>query len=94
MIAPTKGASSPSRVAVATSQGSSTRRRASLKTQNAVASQKIATKKMVMFRITSHAPESKKSLTPPKSSSFVVVAARITGSAFPRYSQRRTPSRR
>ena len=56
-----------------TSQGSSIRRRASLNTQKAVASQKIATKNIVMLRMTSHVPESKKSLTPPKSSSFVVV---------------------
>src|SRR6478672_1483560 len=64
MSGPTKGGISPSTVAIPTSHGSSIRRRASLKTQNAVASQKTATKNAVRLRITVHVLWLKKSKSP------------------------------
>src|SRR5689334_11620488 len=55
---------SPSTVDMPTSQGSSIRRRASLKTQNATDSQKTATTNSDKFRITAHVLELKKSKIP------------------------------
>jgi hypothetical protein len=55
---------------MASSHGSSMRRRASLYTQYADAAQKMTRKKMKTFRIASHVPEWKKSLKPPNRSSF------------------------
>ena len=63
------GGTRPSRAAIATSQGSSIRRRASLKTQNAVASQKTTTKNPVRFRARVKVLESK------KLSAMIMVAA-------------------
>src|SRR5688572_14508999 len=65
MTAPTKGGTRPRIVAIATSHGSSIRRRASLNTQYATASQKTARKKSPRLRTTSQLPESRKSLTSP-----------------------------
>src|SRR5215471_18183944 len=66
---------SPRIVAIATSQGSSIRRRASLNTQYAQASQNTTRKRIPRFRITNHVSESKKSPTLVKTSSEVVVVA-------------------
>src|SRR2546421_4436245 len=60
MSGPMNGGTRPSTVAMPTSHGSSIRRRASLKTQNAVANQKTATKNNVRFRITAQVPELRK----------------------------------
>ncbi len=54
------GGTRPSSAAIPTSQGSSIRRRASLKTQNAVASQNTTTKNPVRFRARLKVLESKK----------------------------------
>src|SRR5262245_54774048 len=62
-------------VAIATSHGSSIRRRASLNTQYAHASQNTTRKRIPRFRITNHVSESKKSPTRVKTSSEVVVVA-------------------
>src|SRR6266487_5431329 len=64
-----KGGTRPSTVAIPTSHGSSIRRRASLYTQNAVASQKTPTKNSVRFRITAQVPDEKKSKIPLSASS-------------------------
>src|SRR6266516_6990824 len=63
MIGPTNG-TRPSSVAIPTSHGSSIRRRASLKTQNAIESQKTATRNNVRLRITAQVLELKKSKIP------------------------------
>src|SRR5436305_12927376 len=73
-----------------TSQGSSIRRRASLKTQNAVASQKTATKNNDRFRITAQVPELKKLKIP--LSAITTLSAR--GGSSPRESRRQTRGRR
>src|SRR5918996_1262114 len=65
MTAPMKGGTRPRIVAIATSQGSSIRRRASLNTQYATASQKTARKNRARLRTTSQLPESRKSVTSP-----------------------------
>src|SRR6476659_1465905 len=74
MSGPTKGGISPSTVAMPTSHGSSIRRRASLKTQNAVASQKTTTKNAARLRSTVHVLWLKK----PKSPFAATVATRVS----------------
>src|SRR5919199_3366435 len=59
-----KGGISPINVAITTSHGSSIRRRASLYTHTAIASQKTATKKIARLRMISHVPELKKLKAP------------------------------
>ena len=61
MSGPRNGGNAPSSVAIATSHGSSIRRRASLKTQYAVAAQNTKTRNSATFRVTAHVLESKKS---------------------------------
>src|SRR5438270_6386604 len=84
------GGTRPSTVAMPTSHGSSIRRRASLKTQNAVASQKTATKNNVRFRITAQVPELKKLKIPLSA----ITTATATGGSSPRESRRQTRGRR
>src|SRR6266516_1642180 len=88
MNGPTNGGTSPSSVAITTSQGSSIRRRASLYTQYANESQKTTAKRIRRLRITSQVPELKKSCTPPK------VEAVITGASFLSSTRRETRRRR
>src|SRR5437868_8761473 len=84
------GGTRPSTVAMPTSHGSSIRRRASLKTQNAVASQKTATKNNVRFRITAQVPELKKLKIPLSA----ITARSARGGSSPRESRRQTRGRR
>src|SRR5689334_13039141 len=91
-----KGGTSPSNVAIPTSHGSSIRRRASLKTQYALASQNTTTKKIARLRMTSHVPESKKLSRPSKIElllSEVVVWARSDTSIKGVVCRPRTPPR-
>src|SRR5919204_7070038 len=60
MSAPTNGGTSPRIVAIATSHGSSIRRRASLYTHTAIAAQNTATKKSDRFRTSVQVPELQK----------------------------------
>src|SRR4051812_13589290 len=78
MIAPKKGGTSPSSVAIATSHGSSMRRRASLNTHHATPIQKMTRKKRPRFRTTIQVPESKKSRSPLKRLSFCPAASTST----------------
>src|SRR5438034_7316150 len=87
MRGPRYGAARPSIVAVATSHGSATRRRASRKTQNASPSQKTSAKKTTAFRATSNAVEWNTSWTDAKAE----VARSVPG---PGKARRRCPARR
>src|SRR3954453_18399333 len=79
MNAPTNGGNSPRIVAIPTSHGSSIRRRASLNTQYATASQKTTPKNSPRLRTTIHVSESKKSRSPPKMLSFCAATRESTG---------------
>src|SRR5215213_8609272 len=85
MSAPRNGGTRPSNVAIATSHGSSIRRRASLYTQYATASQKTTPKKISRLRMTCHVCDSNHEA--PRTSA-------VTGEAFRSCIRRRTRSRR
>src|SRR5687768_14410232 len=95
MKTPTNGGTSPSTVAIATSHGSSIRRRASLYTQYPIASQKTTSRKIARFRTIGHVPDPKKSFSAPKKpSAATTIAFSPTGGAVPRHSLRQTRARR
>src|SRR6266508_1001231 len=102
MSAPTKGGTTPSTVAAPTSQGSSIRRLASLKTQYPTASQKTMSRKIPAFRATDDAPDPKKKSCRLSKKSESPLAARIISSLLSlvigevdrRRSRRQTRARR
>src|SRR6186997_2705156 len=89
MSGPMNGGIAPSSVAIPTSQGSSMRRRASLKTQYTVAAQKTTASTSARLRPTSHVLESKK-----LSAATVIREAACRGYTRRQTRFRRLPARR